>query len=306
MWITFAFLSATLLGCYDVAKKHALRENAVLPVLFLNTLLCALFFFPFILSSAAGWIEAGNFLYIPPAGWAWHGWVMLKAIVVLSSWLCGYYAIKHLPITMVGPVNATRPIMTLLGALFLFGERLNAWQWAGVLLALGGLYLLSRTGKKEGIRFTRNRWVLFLLGAAVFGAVSGLYDKYLMMPATAGGIGMDRCFIQGWYNVYQALFMGIVLLAVWYPTRHRTTPFHWQPSILLISLFLTAADMAYYYALTDDEALISIVSMVRRSSVLVSFGVGAWLFQERHLRSKAIDLLLVLLSLLCLFIGTWK
>lgn len=304
MWILFAFLSAILLGCYDVFKKQSLRENAVLPVLFINTLLCASFFLPLIVGSHCGWIQPEDTFFLPAMGWEWHRFVLLKAIIVLSSWLCGYYAIKHLPITIVGPINATRPIMTLLGALFIFGERLNAWQWVGILLALCGLYLLSKTGKKEGIRFAHDRWILLLFGAAVFGAVSGLYDKFLMMPTAQGGVGMDKYFVQGWYNVYQLLIMSVLLLLIWFPTRKKTTSFRWRSSILLISLFLTAADMAYYYALTDEAAMISIVSMVRRSSVLVSFFLGAWLFQERHLRSKLVDLLLVLLSLLCLFIGT--
>ena len=37
MWLLLAFLSATLLGFYDVFKKKSLKDNAVLPVLFLNT-----------------------------------------------------------------------------------------------------------------------------------------------------------------------------------------------------------------------------------------------------------------------------
>ena len=38
MWLLLAFLSAALLGFYDAFKKKSLRGNAVLPVLFLNTL----------------------------------------------------------------------------------------------------------------------------------------------------------------------------------------------------------------------------------------------------------------------------
>ena len=52
MWLLLAFLSAALLGFYDVFKKKSLRDNAVLPVLFLNTLFSSLIFLPFILISA--------------------------------------------------------------------------------------------------------------------------------------------------------------------------------------------------------------------------------------------------------------
>jgi transporter family protein len=50
--------------------------------------------------------------------------------------------------------------------------------------------------------------------------------------------------------------------------------------------------------------MISIVSMVRRSSVVVSFIFGAMLFREKNLKSKAVDLVLVLLGMLFLYIGT--
>lgn len=304
MWIFLALLSASLLGFYDVFKKRALRGNAVIPVLFLNTLFCSLFFLPLIVASAMGWVDVDAPFFLPPASWDWHKFAILKAVIVLSCWLCGYYAIKHLPLTIVGPINALRPVMTLVGALLIYGERLNLWQWVGVLLALLGLYLLSRSGKKEGIQFTHNRWIWLLLLAAMFGSASGLYDKFLMMPIAQGGLGMDKLFVQGWFNLYQAIMMLCMLLFLWWPKRRENTAFRWHWSIPLISLFLTLADLAYYYALSSPEAMISVVSMVRRGSVLVSFAFGAWLFHEKNLRSKALDLFLVLLSMLCLFIGT--
>lgn len=299
MWILLAFLSACLLGFYDVSKKRALAHNAVLPVLMINTVVCACFFIPLIVSSALGYSQI-----VPGGGIREHGLVFCKAIIVLSSWVCGYYAMKHLPLTLVGPINATRPVMTLVGALLIYGECLNAWQWAGVLLAIFSFFLLSRSGKKEGVVFTHNRWIFLLVLAAVLGAVSGLYDKYLMAPQQQGGAELNRYFVQGWYNVYQALMMTTVLLTIWFPTRKKGDRFQWRWSILLISLFLTAADMAYFYALSCPGAMIAVVSMVRRGSVIVSFLVGALVFREKNLRSKAIDLFFVLLGMICLLLGS--
>lgn len=54
MWLTLAFVSAALLGLYDAAKKTALTDNAVLPVLLLNTLFSTLIFLPTILSAEGG------------------------------------------------------------------------------------------------------------------------------------------------------------------------------------------------------------------------------------------------------------
>ena len=261
MWLILAFLSAALLGFYDAFKKKSLRGNAVLPVLFLNTLFCSLVFLPFILCSA--WLPSvldGTMFYV-------------QSFIVLGSWAFGYFGMKHLPLTIVGPINATRPVMVLVGALLLFGERLNLWQWVGVILAILSFFLLSRSGKKEGIDFKHDKWIFCIVLAAVLGAVSGLYDKYLMKQ-------FDPMLVR------------------------RETPFRWDWCIVGISLFLCAADFAYFYALSYEDSMISIVSMVRRGSVIVSFLFGALAFHEKNLRSKAVDLVLVLLGMFFLYLGS--
>ncbi len=127
--------------------------------------------------------------------------------------------------------------MVLVGALVVFGERLNFYQWIGVLMAVFSFFfMLSR--------------IYYVVMAAVLGAVSGLYDKYLMAPVDQGGIGLDRMIVQSWYNIYQLLMMGGVLMLLWWPKRQSTTPFHWHWCIILISIFLSAADFVYFYALS--------------------------------------------------------
>lgn len=304
MWLTLALISASLLGLYDVAKKQSLKANAVIPVLLLNTMFCSLIFLPFIIMSAMGIISEGDLMYTHQYGWEQHKYIILKSVIVLGSWLCAYFGMKHLPLTIVGPINATRPVMVLIGAMVFFAERLNFWQWAGVITALIGIELLKRTSKKEGIHWGHNKWIYFVILGNILGAISGLYDKFLMASPENGGIGLDRMAVQSWYNIYQFMMMSVMLVCLWYPTRHRTTPFHWQWSILAISVFLSMADFAYFYALGLDGAMISIVSMIRRGSVIVSFLCGALLFQEKNLKAKIADLALVILSMIFLCIGS--
>ncbi|MBC8591956.1 EamA family transporter [Oscillospiraceae bacterium N12] len=298
MWLLLAFLSAALLGFYDVFKKHSLKDNAVLPVLFLNTIFSSLIFLPFILLSAyTPELLSGTMFYVPVVGWEVHKYVIVKSFIVLSSWILGYFGMKHLPLTIVGPINATRPVMVLVGAMLIFGERLNLYQWVGVSLAILSFFMLSRSGKKEGIDFTHNKWIFFIVAAAVMGAISGLYDKYLMRH-------LNPMLVQAWYNVYQVFIMCPILALLWYPKRKSTTPFHWKWTIILISVFLCTADFVYFYALSYQDSMISIVSMVRRGSVVVSFLFGALLFREKNLKSKAIDLILVLIGMFFLYLGT--
>lgn len=298
MWLLLAFCSAALLGFYDVFKKKSLNNNAVLPVLGLNTLFSSLIFLPLILISAyAPYVLNGSIFYVPKAGWEVHKFIILKSFIVLSSWIFGYFGMKHLPLTIVGPINATRPVMTLVGAMLIFGERLNMYQWIGVLLAIISFFMLSRSGKKEGIDFKHDKWIWFIVLAAVLGAASGLYDKYLMGR-------FNNMVVQAWYNIYQLFIMGGVLMILWLPKRKSTTPFRWDWCIILISIFLSAADFVYFYALGMDGSMISIVSMVRRGSVIVSFLFGAMVFREKNLKSKAVDLILVLIGMFFLYLGS--
>ena len=302
MWLSFAFLSAVLLGFYDSCKKQALGGNAVIPVLFLNTLFSSLIFVPFIvLSYCSPVLDDSIFKVADYGGWAVQKWILLKSVIVLSSWTLGYYGMKHLPLTIVGPINATRPVLVLLGAMLIFGEKLNCLQWTGVLLAVVSFFMLSRSGKKEGIDFEHNVWIYAVVGAAILGAVSGLYDKFLMNP---NGLALDKMAVQSWYNIYQCGMMGVMMMLIWYPNRQKTTPFRWKWSIIFISIFLSVADFVYLYALSMPGAMISIVSMVRRGSVIVSFLFAALVFKEKNLRSKAVDLALVLLGMVFLYLGS--
>lgn len=297
MWLFLAFISAALLGFYDVAKKHALKDNAVPQVLLLNTLFSTLLFLPLLISSqiGLGWFEGSQFDF-EPQGLHAHILIAIKSIIVLSSWLFGYFGIKHLPLTIVGPINATRPVIVLIGALLIFGERLNGLQWIGVMLALVSLFLLSRAGKREGINFAHNRWILCVAAAAILGATSGLYDRYIMQE-------LEPLFVQSWYNLYQLGMMATAVIVITLLQSNRTK-FHWSWAIPMISILLSAADMAYFRALAEQDAMISVVSMIRRSSVVVSFACGALMLHERNLRAKAIDLLLILIGMIFLYFGS--
>lgn len=289
MWLILSFLSAALLGCYDSCKKLSLRDNAVIPVLFLNTLFSTLLLSPLLFSTGFG-------------SWEVQRWILLKSVIVLSSWLAGYYAMKHLPLTVVGPLNATRPVLVLLGAVLFFGERLNLLQSLGVGVAILAYFLMRISSKKEGIYFHTNRWIWCLIAAVLLGALSGLYDKFLMSPES--GLGLDNLQVLSWYTFYQLIFMSLLLGLSLVPSRHGASGFSWRWSIPLISLFLCLADFAYLRALAQPGALISVISMIRRGSVLVSFLIGAFLLKEQNIKAKAFDLALVLLSMILLYLGS--
>lgn len=294
-WILPALLSAICLGVYDIFKKLSVKGNNVLMVLLLNTIFGALYLSPVIIANiAGGHIGLGDTL-------RGHGLIFIKAVIVLSSWILGYFAIKHLPLTIQGPVNATRPVLVLVGALCIFGERLNVLQWIGITIGFASLYFISRIGAKEGFSLRRSRWLWMSIGAMVLGAVSALFDKYLLRSYAP-------LEVQAWYSLYQCVIMGALLLVLMRMQRKSeaasTDPFQWRWTIPCIALFLTIADLAYFHSLSEEGSMVSIVSMIRRGSVIIPFLYGVFILRERNVKAKIVDLGLLLLSLVLLVLGS--
>lgn len=288
MWVLLSVISASLLGVYDIFKKKSVIGNNVLTVLFLNTLFGALLMSPFLIQNIFSDHFSTSFYY--------HGQIILKSIIVLSAWILGYFGIKHLPLTITGPINATRPILVLMGALIIFGEKLNALQWIGVSLGFMSLFFISRLGAKEGFSIKHNKWIWFCLGSTLMGAISGLYDKYLLTI-------IKPLEVQAWYSFYQFIIMGITITVMKYHDKNPTK-FTWRWSIPCIAIFLTIADLAYFYALSFDDSMIAIVSMIRRGSVIIPFLYGVIILKEKNVKLKAIDLSILFIGLLFLILGS--
>ena len=291
MWIILAVCSALCLGIYDIFKKASVKDNDVLAVLLLNTLFGSLLLSPIIIGNIADgtWGFGGNTHS--------HLLILVKSLIVLSSWLLGYFSIKHLPITINGPISATRPILVLLGAVVIFGERLNWLQYTGIIIGFCSLFFISRIGKKEGFSLKHSKWLWLCFGATLMGAVSALYDKHLIR-------NLAPLEVQAWYSLYQFFIMTAVIMIIRRFSREKRTPFKWKWTIPGIAVFLTIADIAYFYSLSLDGALIAVVSMIRRGSVLVSFLYGVIALHEKNVRLKLADLSLLLIGLICLILGS--
>lgn len=294
MWVFFALCSAFFLGIYDIFKKKSLTDNAVIPVLFFSVLVSSLLFLPVMAATymAPAWAKA-QYIYVPSADIRTHLYILLKSAIVLISWTCGYFALKHLPITIFAPIRATQPVWTVVGALLIFGESLSAMQVVGVSVTIISFFLFSTAGHSEGIYWKKNHWIWLIIAATLLGAASALYDKHLLH-------NYDRMTVQVYSTFYQAALMAVVMALMWWPTHKKTTPFCWRWSIVGISVFLIIADYAYYWALSDKDSLISVISTIRRSGAVISFLYGAASLHEKNLRKKAIYLSGVLAGVLLL------
>lgn len=296
MWLILGLISAVFLGVYDVCKKASLRNNAVLPVLFLATVSTAM---PFaVLTLLSQWLGPDTLgrAYVASVSLHVHGLLMLKSLIVASSWVCAYFAYKHLPLSLGAPIRASQPIVTLIGALVIFSERFSLLGWIGMLTAVGSYFALSLAGEKEGIRFTRNGWVGLLLLGTLLGAVSALYDKYLLCRYAP-------MVVQAYFSLYLVVILGLVFAICWWPQRRLHTPFQWRWTIPAIGLLLAVADFCYFHALALPGSLIALLSVVRRGNVLISFSLGAVIFKEKNIRQKALALTGIVVGIILIGLG---
>jgi len=292
-WIILGLVSAFFLGIYDVFKKLSVNENAVVPVLFWSSMTAAILWLPLLIYSATssdalslGW------LYVEPISTKEHLQLFLKACIVGSSWVCSYFALKGLPVSIAGPIRATSPFWTLLGALAILGERPSLHQLAGIGVTLICFSWFSLAGRKEGIHFRRNKWVGLMILATLIGSVSGLYDKFLL-----GHAGFTPATVQAWFSIYMVVFLFPIYMG-WQFKLWERNKFTWRWTIPCIALCLLVADFAYFIALRNPDGLISIISSLRRGSVLIVFGSGFLLMGDVNFRHKIGPLLGILAGIL--------
>lgn len=292
MWMYLGLLSALFLGLHNLCKKHAVQGNEVLPVL-LGTTLAGLFLLvPAFLGSrfSPEYMQTIGF-YVADISWLQHGFIFIKSVIMTTSWVLAYQALKHLPITIVTPIRSAGPFFTFIGAILLYNEQPKVWQWIGFFLIIFSVMLYSRVGKKEGINFRKNIWIFAIIGATFLGASSGLYDKFLIQYQT-----LAPQTLQFWFCWYVVLLLLIILGITWFPNTQKRKSFKFRWNIPAVGVLLQTADYFYFKALQDPEALIMLLSAIKRSQILIAVLVGGLIFKEKNKRKKLVPLIGIMIG----------
>ncbi|MFB9053635.1 EamA family transporter [Formosa undariae] len=292
MWMYLGLLSAVFLGLHNLCKKHAVQGNEVFPVLLGTISSGFLLILPFYLGSqfAPDYMHSLGF-YIEDISLKTHGFIFIKSSIMAASWVLAYQALKHLPITIVTPIRSAGPFFTFIGAIFIYQERPSPLQWIGFVLIIGSVILYSRIGKKEGIVFTRNKWILAIIVATFLGASSGLYDKFLIQS-----LALTPQTLQFWFCFYTVLILLVIMSVIWFPKVEKRTAFKWRWSIPAVGVLLQTADYFYFKALQDPEALIMLLSAIKRSQIIIAVVIGGLIFKEQNKRKKLVPLAGIMLG----------
>ena len=287
MWTAWILSSAFFLALYDVSKKASVRANAVLPVLLVSSAAGAAAYVAAL--GAAGGMPAAVAVSVRDLALA-----LAKSLIVGTSWVLTYCALRTLPVTIATPIRASAPALVFVAAFFLYGERPTVAQGLGMLLVFAGYWAFGWAGKHEGIDFFRSRAVWFALGGMCMSAVSSLWDKFILQKCAVPVETMQFWFQLGLVAMYA------VLLAVRQLAPGGRDAFEWRWSIPLTGVLLVAADWLYFHGLAIPDVSIAAGSLLRRFSVVITFVLGAVFFHERNLRRKAIALAAILAGVVLL------
>ena len=133
--LLFSALAILMWGFWGFFGKVALdRKMAALSILLAETLISALVAVPAFLTLSA----LNNSL----AHSSWNVYGLLSGAVLALGLLFYYLALSEGRISVVVPLTATYPLVSVVLGMIFLGERPSLTQWLGALLVVGGAMLL--------------------------------------------------------------------------------------------------------------------------------------------------------------------
>lgn len=288
-WASWILASAVALAFYDLAKKASVRGNAVLPVLLISTFCGSVAF-------VSAMLLRGGIVHLLDPGREVMALALVKSLIVSTSWVLTFCALRTLPVTIATPIRASAPALVFVMALFLYGEVPTWIQSLGMVFVFAGYWAFSVAGRHEGIDFFRNRAVWYAIAGACCSAVSSIWDKYCLQIRAVPVEALQLWFQLGLFLVYGVMF------AARFFFRLGRDRFEWRWTIPCVGVLLALADWLYFTGLAIPDVPISVGSLMRRFSVVITFVLGAVVFRERNLARKAVALVAVIVGIVLLAI----
>lgn len=279
-WILLVLLYGLLKGAREIAKKKAMETNSVMEVLVIYTLLSFLFVIP--QAPEAGGVTARQLAFIA-----------LKSFVIFLAWICSFYSLKKLPVSLFGILDLSRVLFaTFFGAVIL-GEVMGPWQVAGLVVVCTGLVMLKFRPRKAGALEAASSgkqvpattfYVILALLSCMLNAVSGFLDKVLMKDITSAQL-------QFWYMLFLISFYLIYVLV----TRERIRSSVWKNWwVWLLAVMFVIGDKALFVANGYPESKITVMTLIKQSGCIVAILGGKFIFKEKNTTWRLICALVII------------
>ena len=274
MWIALVCLYGVIKGMRDVIKKKAMEKSSAVEVLFFYTL------FSFVLTVPTA-TDAFGIDY----GYMWL--IAVKSLVIFIAWICGFNAIKRLPVGLYGVMDMARVLISTAIGIVILGEAVTVNKTVGMLLVIIGLVLVNlRQGKGGGER-TRGVYIALVAVSCIGNAVSGALDKVLM-----SGDHMTSGQLQFWYMLFlTVLYFGYILATRTKIDRKNSFKNYW---IIILSVLFVIGDRALFIANSDPNSTVVTMTLIKQCSVLVTIIGGRLMFKEKRTLYKIACALVVI------------
>lgn len=275
VWMLLVLFYGLAKGAREISKKKALAKNSVIEVLFFYTFVSFVMVLP----------EGRNGFGLD---WTLYVLIAIKSLVIFVAWMFSFTAIKKLPISVMGILDMSRVLFATFLGVFFLGETMGQFQIWGLLFVITGLFMLplpnaiaarkqAEMGHREGLKPIV---IILALASCMLNAVSGAMDKYIMgMDITSGQL-------QFWYMFFLVAYYGIYILVK--KTRIDVKSLLKNYWILLLSLLFVLADRALFIANADPSSKVTIMTLIKQSSCLVTIFGGKFIFEEKNILYKVL------------------
>ncbi len=272
LWIPLVLFYGLAKGARDALKKQALTKSSVIEVLFYHALIALVVLIPF----------SHNLLAV---SFVDHLWIFLKSFVIFVGWIFAFTSIKHMPVSLYGVIDTARVVFSIVLALIFLGEVMTIPKAAGLLLVILGIVLVNFGNKDDG-KAIKMKYLVIALLSCLLNAISGLLDKMLLSKGT-----LDSSQLQFFYMLYMTALYGVYIIFKREKIKLSTIKNNYW--IAILSVLFVIADRALFIANEDPESQITVMTLIKQSSVLVTVLCGKMFFKEKHILKRTVCAMVV-------------
>lgn len=281
-WIFLVLLYGLLKGGREIAKKKAMDRNSVMEVLLAYTLLSFILVIP--QAPNAGGLEP-KFYFL----------IAIKSFCMFLAWLCGFYSLKKIPVSLYGILSLSRVLFaTLLGVVVLH-ETMTTYKLIGLILVCAGLLLLKFNPKKDN-QLTPEKdnqpeiaaiFIILAFISCIFNSISGFMDKILMRNITSSQL-------QFWYMLFIIIYYGIFVIIKKIKISPSVLKNVW---VWALAVMFVIGDKALFIANANPNSQITIMTLIKQSSCIVTILGGKFIFKEKGIAYKLFCASIVILGI---------
>ena len=283
-WVFLILVYGIFKGFREALKKKAMEKHSVMEVLFFYTLFAFLMIIPF---------SSGIFQISFKA----HLLILFKSFIIFVAWICALNSIKRLPLSLYSVIDMSRMLFSISFGVIFLKEALGIYEIVGMVLVLTGITLVNlKTKTRDGVDEKPKKLVLLLvLASCILNSVSALLDKLILAEngcVLLGGEFITTSQLQFWYMLYLTSFYGIYILIKREKISFKKSVT--SPVIWIMSLLFIVADRALFIANADPQSRLTIMTLIKQSSVLVTITLGKIIYKEKHILYRILCAILII------------